>query len=70
MTVCVLTASLCVCIVHTASEREQRSVIESQSQLRHARQHGLQLDGAHDVTAHHTAIGVHLGSTHDTGVNL
>lgn len=46
--------------VRTAGEPEEDAVIETQSELRHPRQHHFQLDAAHDVTAQHVPIGVHL----------
>lgn len=52
------------CVVRTSSESEEHSIVEAQPQLRHPRQHRFQLDAAHDVTAHHTAIGIHLINTH------
>lgn len=44
----------------TASEGEKNSVVEAKPKLRHARQHGLQFDTAHNITTHHTAICIHL----------
>lgn len=48
------------CCIRTSSQGKQHSIVEAEAQLRHPRQHGFQLDASHDVTAHHTAIGVHL----------
>lgn len=44
----------------TSSETKQHSIVEAQPQFRHPREHGFQLDAAHDVTAHHIAIRIHL----------
>lgn len=44
----------------TTSEGEQHPVVEAEPQLGHPREHGFQLDTAHDVAAHHTAVSVHL----------
>lgn len=46
--------------MRTSSEGEQHPIVEAEAQLGHPGQHGLQLDAAHDVAAHHAAVGVHL----------
>lgn len=53
----------------TAGESKERSVVETQPELRHSWQHRLQFDTAHDITAHHTAISVHLHTHTNTHLN-
>lgn len=50
--------------MRTASKGKKHSIVEAQSQFRHPRQHGLQLDTAHNVTAHYTTICIHLNKPH------
>lgn len=45
---------------HTSSQGKKHPVIEAKPQFGHPREHGFQLDAAHDVAAHHTAVGIHL----------
>ena len=56
------------CCTRTSGESEEHPVVEAQPQFGHPREHGFQLDAAHDVTAHHTAISIHL-NTRYTGVD-
>lgn len=44
----------------TSGETKEHSIVEAQAQLRHPREHRLQLNAAHYVAAHHAAIGIHL----------
>lgn len=44
----------------TSSEGKQHAVIEAEPQFGHPREHRFQLDAAHDVAAHYTAVGIHL----------
>ena len=46
--------------IRTSSQSKKHSIVEAQPQFRHPREHGFQLDAAHNVTAHHTAISIHL----------
>lgn len=50
--------------MRTSSEGKKHSIIEAQTEFRHPRQHSLQLDAAHNVTAHHTAVSIHLNKPH------
>lgn len=47
----------------TSRQGEEHAVVEAEPQLGHPGEHGLQLDAAHDVAAHHAAVGVHLAAT-------
>lgn len=44
----------------TSSQGKKHTVVEAEPQFRHPREHGFQLDTAHDVAAHYTAVGIHL----------
>lgn len=47
----------------TSRQGEEHPVVEAEPQFGHPGEHGLQLDAAHDVTAHHAAVSVHLTAT-------
>lgn len=44
----------------TSSEGKKHPVVEAEPQFGHPREHCFQLDTAHDVAAHYTAVGIHL----------
>lgn len=48
----------------TASKGKEHTVVEAQSEFRHAREHRLQFNTAHNITAHYASIGIHLRATY------
>lgn len=54
----------------TSSETKKHSIVEAQPQFRHPREHGFQLDAAHDVTAHHISISIHLRTQNTWWINF